>query len=69
MTKRSTVHDTFVIERTYPATPERVYQAFAGGSLASWTLQTRLYDAGAPLMEKQPINAAIAVRLESPGPV
>ena len=29
MTKRSTVHDTFVIERTYPATPERVYQAFA----------------------------------------
>jgi uncharacterized protein YndB with AHSA1/START domain len=29
MTKRSTVHATFVIERTYPATPERVYQAFA----------------------------------------
>ena len=29
MTKRSTVHDTFVIERTYPASPERVYQAFA----------------------------------------
>jgi uncharacterized protein YndB with AHSA1/START domain len=29
MTKRSTVHATFVIERTYPATPERVWQAFA----------------------------------------
>ncbi len=29
MTKRSTVHATFTIERTYPATLERVYQAFA----------------------------------------
>jgi uncharacterized protein YndB with AHSA1/START domain len=29
MSKRSTVHDTFSIERTYPASPERVYQAFA----------------------------------------
>jgi uncharacterized protein YndB with AHSA1/START domain len=29
MTKRSSVHDTFTIERTYPASPERVYQAFA----------------------------------------
>jgi uncharacterized protein YndB with AHSA1/START domain len=29
MTRRSTVHATFVIERSYPATPERVFQAFA----------------------------------------
>ena len=29
MSKRSTTHDTFVIERTYPAAPEQVYQAFA----------------------------------------
>jgi uncharacterized protein YndB with AHSA1/START domain len=29
MTTRSAIHDTFAIERTYPASPERVYQAFA----------------------------------------
>ncbi len=29
MSKHSTTHDTFVLERTYPATPQRVYQAFA----------------------------------------
>jgi uncharacterized protein YndB with AHSA1/START domain len=29
MTKRSAVHATFVIERTYPVAPEKVYQAFA----------------------------------------
>jgi uncharacterized protein YndB with AHSA1/START domain len=29
MTKRSTVHATFVIERTYPASPERVFRAYA----------------------------------------
>lgn len=29
MTARSVIHDTFVIERTYPATPSRVFAAFA----------------------------------------
>ncbi len=29
MTKRSTVHATFSIERTYSASPERLYRAFA----------------------------------------
>jgi uncharacterized protein YndB with AHSA1/START domain len=29
MTERSVIHDTFVIERTYPATPSRVFAAFA----------------------------------------
>ncbi len=29
MTKRSVIHDTFVIERTYPASPSRVFAAFA----------------------------------------
>jgi uncharacterized protein YndB with AHSA1/START domain len=29
MTVRSVIHDTFVIERTYPATPSRVFAAFA----------------------------------------
>ena len=29
MTTRSAIHDTFAIERTYPASPERVYKAFA----------------------------------------
>jgi uncharacterized protein YndB with AHSA1/START domain len=29
MTKRSVVHATFVIERTYDATPARVFKAFA----------------------------------------
>ena len=29
MTARSIVHDTFAIERTYPATPSRVFAAFA----------------------------------------
>ncbi len=29
MTGRSVVHDTFVIERTYPASPSRVFAAFA----------------------------------------
>ena len=29
MTSRSVTHDTFVIERTYPATPSRVFAAFA----------------------------------------
>ena len=29
MTERSTEHATFVIERTYPAAPDRVFRAFA----------------------------------------
>jgi uncharacterized protein YndB with AHSA1/START domain len=29
MTKRSVTHSTFAIERTYPATPQRVFAAFA----------------------------------------
>ena len=29
MTERSIIHDTFVIERTYPATPSRVFAAFS----------------------------------------
>jgi uncharacterized protein YndB with AHSA1/START domain len=29
MTEQSVIHSTFVIERTYPATPERVFAAFA----------------------------------------
>jgi len=29
MTARSVVHDTFTIERSYPATPSRVFAAFA----------------------------------------
>ena len=28
MTERSVLHDTFVIERTYPAAPSRVFAAF-----------------------------------------
>jgi uncharacterized protein YndB with AHSA1/START domain len=29
MEDRSVIHSTFVIERSYPATPERVFAAFA----------------------------------------
>lgn len=29
MTARSVIHDTFTIERTYPAAPSRVFAAFA----------------------------------------
>ena len=29
MEERSVIHSTFVIERSYPATPERVFAAFA----------------------------------------
>ena len=28
MAERSVLHDTFVIERTYPASPSRVFAAF-----------------------------------------
>lgn len=33
MTQRSAVHATFVIERNYPVTPEKVFQAFADPKL------------------------------------
>ncbi len=37
MTRRSVVHATFVVERTYPATPARVFKAFADeASKARW---------------------------------
>ena len=29
ISERSTVHSTFVIERTYPASPERVFAAWS----------------------------------------
>ena len=29
MQEQSAIHNTFVIERTYPTTPERVFAAFA----------------------------------------
>lgn len=32
MTDRSVLHDTFSLERTYPATPSRVFSAFASAS-------------------------------------
>jgi uncharacterized protein YndB with AHSA1/START domain len=35
MTKRSVVHDTFVIERTYPAAPARVFRALANAAAKS----------------------------------
>ena len=37
MTERSVIHDTFTIERTYPATPSRVFAAFASEEAkSSW---------------------------------
>ena len=37
MTDRSVIHDTFSIERTYPATPSRVFAAFASAEAKnSW---------------------------------
>ena len=37
MTERSVIHDTFVIERTYPASPSRVFAAFASkAAKAAW---------------------------------
>jgi len=35
MTERSVIHDTFTIERTYPATPARVFAAFASAEAKS----------------------------------
>ena len=37
VTERSVIHDTFTIERTYPATPSRVFAAFASEEAkSSW---------------------------------
>lgn len=38
----------------------QIYQLFSSGTLSSWLLKTKLWDGGAPLHEKQSINAAIA---------
>jgi uncharacterized protein YndB with AHSA1/START domain len=35
MTDRSVIHDTFAIERTYPAAPSRVFAAFASAEAKS----------------------------------
>jgi uncharacterized protein YndB with AHSA1/START domain len=35
MTDRSVIHDTFTIERTYPAAPSRVFDAFASAEAKS----------------------------------
>ena len=35
MTARSVIHDTFTIERTYPAAPSRVFAAFASAEAKS----------------------------------
>jgi uncharacterized protein YndB with AHSA1/START domain len=35
MTARSVTHDTFIIERTYPAAPSRVFAAFASADAKS----------------------------------
>ena len=52
MSTRSVIHDTFTIERTYPATPSRVFAAFASEEAKStWgdtgDLQPADADAGA----------------------
>jgi hypothetical protein len=35
MTERSVTHATFVVERSYPASPERVFAAFATSSASA----------------------------------
>lgn len=43
MSKNEIVHDTFVIERTYPVSPERVFAAFAEDSVKRrWFLEKGL---------------------------
>ena len=48
MTDRSVIHDTFSIERTYPAAPSRVFAAFASAEgKAAWGDTGGLEPAGA----------------------
>lgn len=55
MTKRSAVHDTFSIERTYPASPERVYQAFADPKAkARWYAAPKEWEQSRGKMEFKP---------------
>ncbi len=45
MEEQSVIHSTFVIERSYRATPERVFEAFADPSKKrSWFFQSRGHD-------------------------
>lgn len=44
-----------------------LYRAFSGNSLAAWTVQTKLWDGGAPLREKQSINIAMACHFNGSG--
>jgi uncharacterized protein YndB with AHSA1/START domain len=44
MTGRSVIHDTFSIERTYPATPSRVFAAFASEEARSAWGDTEMLD-------------------------
>lgn len=52
MTKRSTVHSTFVIERNFKAAPARVFDAFANPqSKAKWFGGPEGWDKSAPTFE------------------
>ena len=44
MTTSSAIHDTFVIERAYPATPSRVFAKSGDGTALSWTEQGAYLD-------------------------
>src|SRR5215475_13002045 len=45
MEERSVVHSTFVIERSYPATPERVFRAFSDpGKKRRWFVEGRAHE-------------------------
>jgi len=52
MTKRAAVHATFSLERTYSASPERVYQAFADPKAkARWFAPPAEWKQSRPTME------------------
>jgi uncharacterized protein YndB with AHSA1/START domain len=55
MTTHSAVHGTFTIERTYPASPERVYQAFADPKAkARWFAAPKEWEQSRGKMEFKP---------------